>query len=392
MNLVAHAFDARQSDVIQYGDMTGPIDTHGHSVAVAFDLRGREGGSQFEGAHDTANIRAASGGSSRSYVAAHESGPGWWNQDDIAGTLRAEGENRPSRPSNVIASQWGVRRLTPRECERLQGFPEIRETCTVIAWNSSDRRAPNAPAEISNLRSQPFALSADGSALSPSVDTAGLGSSTHHRDPDLPVVLHVLIDLERQAVEIHRTGKLIWSARDAERPSASPLSMPIDGFVRLVAHMTTIAGSKTQAGAEASRPSTNVSSVRPNGNGCVSTSGREIDALAKDASLFTETVNACLKSTTSLSGLNSQICGLSLQTFVSCAVAAILGCIPSEMRQGNSFAVTFETTRGYTAIPYRGKPAADGPRYKALGNSMAVNVMRWIGRRIEMVQSLCETV
>lgn len=32
--------------------------------------------------------------------------------------------------------------------------------------------------------------------------------------------------------------------------------------------------------------------------------------------------------------------------------------------------------------------AADGPRYKALGNSMAVNVMRWIGERIEMVDAL----
>ena len=38
--------------------------------------------------------------------------------------------------------------------------------------------------------------------------------------------------------------------------------------------------------------------------------------------------------------------------------------------------------RGYTAVPHRGKPAADGPRYKALGNSMAVPVMAWIGRRI----------
>ena len=37
---------------------------------------------------------------------------------------------------------------------------------------------------------------------------------------------------------------------------------------------------------------------------------------------------------------------------------------------------------GYTLVPYRGKPASDGPRYKALGNSMAVNVMRWIGERI----------
>jgi DNA (cytosine-5)-methyltransferase 1 len=42
----------------------------------------------------------------------------------------------------------------------------------------------------------------------------------------------------------------------------------------------------------------------------------------------------------------------------------------------------------YTLIPYRGKPAADGPRYKALGNSMAVPVMAWIGRRIALMDAL----
>lgn len=38
---------------------------------------------------------------------------------------------------------------------------------------------------------------------------------------------------------------------------------------------------------------------------------------------------------------------------------------------------------GFTAITYRGKAAADGPRYRALGNSMAVPCMRWICERIE---------
>lgn len=69
--------------------------------AVAYDLRGREDGSQFEGPHDTANIRAASGGSSRSYV----------------------------------AQTWAVRRLTPRECERLQGFPD---GYTDVAWRNKN--------------------------------------------------------------------------------------------------------------------------------------------------------------------------------------------------------------------------------------------------------------
>lgn len=32
--------------------------------------------------------------------------------------------------------------------------------------------------------------------------------------------------------------------------------------------------------------------------------------------------------------------------------------------------------------------AADGPRYKALGNSMAVPVMRWLGERINAVQRM----
>lgn len=43
---------------------------------------------------------------------------------------------------------------------------------------------------------------------------------------------------------------------------------------------------------------------------------------------------------------------------------------------------------GYTAIPWKKKSAdqcPDGPRYKALGNSMAVPVMRWIGERIDKV-------
>ena len=36
----------------------------------------------------------------------------------------------------------------------------------------------------------------------------------------------------------------------------------------------------------------------------------------------------------------------------------------------------------YTLVEYRKKPAADGPRYRALGNSMAVPVMNWVGKRI----------
>jgi DNA (cytosine-5)-methyltransferase 1 len=43
----------------------------------------------------------------------------------------------------------------------------------------------------------------------------------------------------------------------------------------------------------------------------------------------------------------------------------------------------------YTNIAWRKKPESpDGPRYKALGNSMAVPVMRWIGERIQAVDEI----
>lgn len=42
----------------------------------------------------------------------------------------------------------------------------------------------------------------------------------------------------------------------------------------------------------------------------------------------------------------------------------------------------------WTLVPYRGKPASDGPRYAAIGNSMAVPVVRWIGERIGQVAEI----
>jgi DNA (cytosine-5)-methyltransferase 1 len=84
----AVAFDARQSNVIQYGEKTGPLDTDGHTIAVA--LRGREGGSTAELSELPSALRASQGGGDKAHV----------------------------------LTQMQVRRLTPRECCRLQGFPD----------------------------------------------------------------------------------------------------------------------------------------------------------------------------------------------------------------------------------------------------------------------------
>jgi len=65
--------------------------------------------------------------------------------------------------------------------------------------------------------------------------------------------------------------------------------------------------------------------------------------------------------------------------FFSCAVRRLT---PRECERLQGF------SDDYTLTPYRGKPASDGPRYKALGNSMAVPVMKWIGERITKIDSI----
>ncbi|WP_430256524.1 DNA cytosine methyltransferase [Neorhizobium sp. DAR64872/K0K18] len=105
--LLPICFNSREDPEVTW-DRAGALGSSSpQSQAVAFDMRGREGGAQFEGPHDTANIRAASGGSSKSYV----------------------------------AQEWAVRRLTPTECERLQGFPD---SFTDVPWGKKDT-APDGP-------------------------------------------------------------------------------------------------------------------------------------------------------------------------------------------------------------------------------------------------------
>ncbi len=76
-------------------------------------------------------------------------------------------------------------------------------------------------------------------------------------------------------------------------------------------------------------------------------------------------------------------CGLSLQRSQTQAIqtqSAVRRLTPRECERLQGF------PDDYTLVPHRNKPMSDGPRYKTLGNSMAVPVMHWIGSRIKMIE------
>jgi DNA (cytosine-5)-methyltransferase 1 len=114
--LVPVAFDCKGTEVqFDASGVSPPLRSMGHNqshqnagghAAIAFDLRGREGGAQVESVGETVSLRAADGGSSRSYV----------------------------------AQPWAVRRLTPTECHRLQGFPD--DHCAITYRNKPAADGP----------------------------------------------------------------------------------------------------------------------------------------------------------------------------------------------------------------------------------------------------------
>ena len=95
----------------------------------------------------------------------------------------------------------------------------------------------------------------------------------------------------------------------------------------------------------------------------------------------------CLSDDTSNAAVDEECCGT-----LKCG-----GAVPSVTRHmvvRRLMPVECERLQGFpgewTRIPWKGRPAdecPDGPRYKAIGNSMAVPVMRWIGERIGMVDA-----
>jgi hypothetical protein len=126
----------------------------------------------------------------------------------------------------------------------------------------------------------------------------------------------------------------------------------------------------------------NLSSLQGNGNRHAVIFGLENEDTVNDAMVI---VSEATKFIISNHGQNTNYSGLIDQTWLCSALNVISSFIPKETSIKNTFKFIIDIESDYTKLP--GK-APDGPRYKALGNSMAVPVMKWIGERIQMVDDI----
>jgi site-specific DNA-cytosine methylase len=265
--------------------------------------------------------------------------------EEHTGTIRKE----PGDNQMAVCSQMRVRRLTPLECERLQGFPEV--TKTVILRVCSDHQKTNALAETQCPKLPNVAGNAVVSESQKIASFAEVNSrQSNHKTSELAEV-SALLNLEARTLEIHNQGKLLLSVNLADKQKWCRLPIQLDDFVQLNVRLHTLLGTNTIVGGAALPQNINNSSHHGYGSKSVDVSGQEIEQLVSDATKFMSTKNDC---------------------------------IPEQMHNGNSYAINLSLTHGYTNIP----GASNSARYKALGNSMAVNCMRILGERIAMMETI----
>jgi hypothetical protein len=303
-------YKARETDVAQPlmaggpvgGNQGGDFVCHANAAvmpAVAFDLRGREGGAQFEGPHDTANIRAASGGSSRSYIAG--------SAETMYGVSHADAaQTYPDQALRALREAVGEKAYSEWGAGILAAFrtPEVlRSACMGAAFDARP--------------------------------TTGTSWATTH--------------YHARKLVPHGAVLALWQAGCVGRaPRGWKPSEQL--AVELVAHLSELPHQRASA-------------------------QRFLLGLwrtSEGLGLLREALSALQEAWRPAQG-EGQPARLT---------SAVRRLTPIECERLMGF------PDDYTLVPYRGKQAADGPRYKALGNSMAVPVMRWIGERIELVEQL----
>ena len=221
------------------------------------------------------------------FVCAHETGQGYWQDGDIAGTLRAEGENRPSRPSNIICAGF-----SGGQGEKAGGIGYEDEVApTIRSAESGSNQVPDVVC---------------------------------HENHDAPIAFR-------------------WAASPTQG-----LPIGVDYCHTLMANQ--------------------------NGEPAVCYENHAQDSRIKPCGEYSPQINA--KAGTG-----------------GCNLPLVQECFPVNQSVRRLLPVECERLMGFpdnwTRIPWRGKSAEDcpdSPRYKACGNSMCVNVMRWIGMRIEKVE------
>jgi DNA-cytosine methyltransferase len=281
----------------------------------------------------------------------------------------------------VINPPMAIRRLTPVECERLQGFPELKKITTFAVWLDHQNNCVNVEIKCRNERIN--AYRAEEKQKQESVLSAQESFNKNQVGNKNVAGLNVQSSYEPKVVEQSNLKRLFSSVLSAEQKNLFLQLIQQENFARQVAVINTMLEKETSNGREVLQLNTMRFTPENNGRLLALLFGQEKEVSVNDVE---NTIQEITKYTTSNLDQNIQSLDMNNQTWL-CFVLSVIALFTHEKINQKIF-FEISTQVGWTQIPWKKKPeedCPDGPRYKACGNSMAVPCMKWIGNRIQKI-------
>jgi site-specific DNA-cytosine methylase len=277
---------------------------------------------------------------------------------------------------HILSDGISIRRLTPTECERLQGFPEIEKYGRIKVWldhqnnyvnvGNKNHKLLKSVGNVEKIENRKNAL------------FAGRNMSPKFQNNNKPVPLNVHIFCEENGVLIRNQQELLLNASGVEKKNWSHPFIKIDDFVQLLVGLNIMLEKITRHGEVALQQNEQFLIPQKNGNKPEKTFGSEIMLPVRDAENDSTTLRELLKSTT-LDRLNTKVSEQNLKTLSLFVIRAIIGYIPKKIFSQHSFTIRIHTKVGYTY------GLSDTQRYKTLGNAVTVEVVEEIAKTIKKI-------
>ena len=291
--------------------------------------------------------------------------------DEICSTLTTSMGTGGNNVPNIIGSK--IRRLTPTECERLQGFPDVEKSVMIQVCKENLNNL--AYVEDQNHKWQKLVGSVEKNYLQENVLSATESLLINNQLTNKPAQPDVLINCEENGVEIHSQGRLLLSANGVAKKNWCPQFMELEDFVQIVAGINTTLEQITNRGEVESHLIEECLILQQNGKKLVRLCGKEMMQLAESVKNDSTTLKKLLKSTTSdLSDIKNL--EQRLITLFSFVILAIIGFTPKEIQNQNICTIEIKSKLGWTF------GMSDTQRYKQCGNAVTVNVIKDIAERL----------
>lgn len=268
---------------------------------------------------------------------------------------------------------YKIRKLTPVECERLQGLQEEKKSSIIQICKENLKNS--VIVENQNLKSQNVVGNVENDNLKQTVKFVEKNLNINNQQKKELVQPNVLINCEENKVEIHNQGKLLLSVNGVEWKQKNPL-LKMEDFVALCVGINTIVEKIINFGGEGLHQQSNLSVVKENGNNVVNMYGEEIMQLVKDVKIDSITLNKLLKFIT-LDHFTQENKEPIIQTLFLFVANVILGFIPKETLNQNILTFQINTKVGYTF------GISNTQRYKTLGNAFNVDVVAHIIKELK---------